>query len=70
MRQADLNRAVARATGETVSTIQRLGFMLAEPDEHIDTEAEMHGPYMIDWDALAAERDYLITSSRRKPAVV
>ena len=31
MKQADLDRAVARATGETVSTIKRLGFLLAEP---------------------------------------
>ena len=26
MRQADLNRAVAQATGETVNTIDQLGF--------------------------------------------
>ena len=29
MKQADLDRAVARATGETVSAIKRLGFLLA-----------------------------------------
>ena len=28
MKQADLNRAVARVTGETVSEIERLGFNL------------------------------------------
>jgi hypothetical protein len=33
MKQADLNRAVARATGETVSTVKRLGFLLADPSE-------------------------------------
>ena len=30
MTQSDLNRAVARATGETVSRIQRLGFSLVQ----------------------------------------
>ena len=44
MRQADLNRAVSRATGETVSTIQRLGFALADsPHEQPDRP-------VIDWD--------------------
>lgn len=31
MIQAEIDRAVARATGETVSTIKRLGFLLDEP---------------------------------------
>ena len=31
MTQADLNRAVARATGETVRTIASRGFSLADP---------------------------------------
>ena len=31
MTQSDLNRAVARATGETVRTIAELGFSLADP---------------------------------------
>ncbi len=31
MRQTDLNRAVAHVTGESIATIQRLGFLLAEP---------------------------------------
>ncbi|HSG69823.1 MAG TPA: hypothetical protein VLA12_05380 [Planctomycetaceae bacterium] len=44
MRQADLNRAVSRATGESVSTIQRLGFGLADsPNEQPDRP-------VIDWD--------------------
>ena len=52
MRQADLNRAVALATGESMSTVKRLGFLLAEPEEVIDPEAEESGPYIIDWDEL------------------
>ena len=56
MRQADLNRAVALATGESMSTVKRLGFLLAEPEEVIDPEAEESGPYIIDWDELEANR--------------
>jgi len=52
MRQADLNRAVALATGESMSTVKRLGFLLAEPDETVDPAAEESGPYVIDWDEL------------------
>ena len=53
MTQAELNRAVARATGESVSTIRRLGFLLAETDmELADPDSEEHGPYVIDWDVL------------------
>ena len=37
MRQADLNRAIAQATGESVSTIKRLGFLLAEPAHPSET---------------------------------
>lgn len=32
MRQVDLNRAVARATGETVSEVARQGFQLLDPN--------------------------------------
>lgn len=32
MRQTDLNRAVARATGDSVSEVARHGFQLLEPD--------------------------------------
>jgi hypothetical protein len=45
MRQADLNRAVSRATGESVSTIQRLGFVLA------DSPHEQPDHPVLDWDA-------------------
>lgn len=56
MHQPDLNRAVARATGETVSMIKRLGFLLAETDEWVDPDDERHGPYVIDWDELETFR--------------
>ena len=57
MNQADLNREVACITGETVSTIKRLGFLLADPADTLDDDSGEHGPLVIDWDELEAERD-------------
>lgn len=34
MSQSDLDRAVARATGETVNEVRRLGFSLVVPEHH------------------------------------
>lgn len=53
MQQADLNRAVARATGETVSTIKQLGFSFEEIDE-LDGDPTV--PLVMDWDAYDAQR--------------
>ena len=58
MLQADLYRSVSRATGETIATIKRLGFLIADPDiSIIDPEAEDLGPHVIDWDAFHAAQD-------------
>ena len=57
MKQADLDRAVARATGETVATIKRLGFLLAEPAESLDPDSDQRDPQFIDWDELEAQRN-------------
>ena len=57
MKQSELNRAVARATGETVSTIKRLGFLLADPSECLEPDSDKCGPHVIDWDELEAQRD-------------
>ena len=57
MTQAQLNREVAQATGESVETIQRLGFFLDEPGLDIcDPDSEDLGPYVLDWDALEQAR--------------
>ncbi|QDT93578.1 hypothetical protein [Gimesia algae] len=70
MKQVDLNRAVALATGESISTVKRLGFLLAEPDEHIDPAAEESGPYVIDWDELETNRlNSLRLGARHEPVV-
>lgn len=51
MTQAELNRAVARATGESVADVKRIGFLLAEPDTDIpDPDDEDLGPSVLDWD--------------------
>ena len=70
MKQADLDRAVARATGETVSTIKRLGFLLDEPANRLNPDAEENVPYVIDWDereAVGPERT--TRRPRHEPAV-
>ena len=57
MNQNDLNRAVARSTGETISSIKRLGFLLADPDEpFFDPEDDALGPHVIDWDEFYAQQ--------------
>tara|TARA_R110002167_G_scaffold146607_2_gene338080 strand:+ start:17320 stop:17535 length:216 start_codon:yes stop_codon:yes gene_type:complete len=56
MKQSDLNRAVALATGETIATVKRLGFLLAEPQETVDPDSETSGPLVIDWDELENQR--------------
>ncbi len=70
MKQADLDRAVALATGEAVSTIKRLGFLLADPIDAFDLDADLDladDPYVIDWDQLEADRS--ARGSRHEPAL-
>ena len=53
MTQAELDRAVARATHETVTTVRHLGFSELTPElEDADVQ-------VIDWDALHAQRNLL-----------
>ena len=70
MKQAELNRAVAHATGESLSTIKRLGFLLAPEVEACDPEDGELGPYVIDWDEVEAQRQMAMSgSSSDEPAV-
>ncbi|MEM8669355.1 MAG: hypothetical protein AAGG48_17660 [Planctomycetota bacterium] len=51
MNQNEINRAVARATGETVSAIKRLGFLIADPNQPFNDPTDpVHGGRVIDWD--------------------
>ena len=64
MTQHELNRAVAQATGETVSTISALGFipLTGQPFER--------EPQTVDWDGLDGERNVSLTPRRTKTPVV
>ena len=54
MKQREINRAVAAATGDDLETIVRIGFLIAEPDASCeDLEGEELGGHVIDWDQLA-----------------
>ena len=57
MKQADFNRSLSRATGESVRTIRRMGFSLFCPDERPE-ELEVVGtePQTVDWDQFEADR--------------
>ncbi len=62
MTQAELDRAVALATGESVCTVSGLGFSLADPDfVDYDPEPSHIEDLIIDWDQI----DY----RRRTPVV-
>ena len=50
MTQAELNRAVAQATGETVRTIAEMGFV---PLTEAPVERE---PLVVDWDEVDEQR--------------
>ena len=62
MTQAALDRAVSAATGESLRTIRRRGFSIADPVEVVfDPEPptpgfSTRGPNIVDWDELAAQR--------------
>ena len=63
MHQNELNRAVARATGESVRTIARMGFSpLSEP-------AAEREPLVVDWDELEARRVGVLPERRRRELV-
>jgi len=55
MTQSQLNRAVASATGETISEIRRMGFGIADPSEVSFDPAPEEGRY-VDWDAVDGQR--------------
>jgi hypothetical protein len=52
MTQSQLNRAVARATGESRSTVCRMGFSVLT-DESLEADRD---PLVVDWDEFDAER--------------
>ena len=55
MTQAEMNREVAAATGESVSTISKMGFV---PLTSVPYEQDRE-PLVVDWDDLADRRAVL-----------
>ena len=58
MTQACLDRAVARATGEDLSTIKQMGFSAIDPAQ-ADFDNEPAVPQIVDWDELDRQRTVL-----------
>ena len=57
MTQAEIDRAVALATGEPVCTVSGLGFSIADPDfVDYDPEPTDIEDLIVDWDELDARR--------------
>ena len=57
MNETDLYRAVARATGEPVDTLRRLGFWLLDGNHSDDPSSEPdRDTLVIDWDNLEDHR--------------
>jgi hypothetical protein len=68
MTQTELTRAVARATGESQSTIRDLGFGIADPDVVCHDPEPPRRPRIVNWDRLDAQREaYLPQRSRSRP---
>ena len=64
MRQRELNRAVARATGETVSEIAHRGFV---PLTELPYEREGE---TVDWDERDAQRNVCLFPRRKRTPVM
>jgi hypothetical protein len=57
MNQAELNRCLSRATGESVRTIKKFGFSLFDPGSpQCDSDSVDSPPQTIDWDQLEIDR--------------
>jgi hypothetical protein len=62
MTQHELNRAIARATGESVTLISNMGFV---PLTHAPQEYE---PQTVDWDEIQQSRRITLHPRRKRPA--
>lgn len=53
MTQLEIDRAVARKTGESITEIRHLGFGIADPlGIRYDPELDDRPPFVLDWDAV------------------
>ena len=59
MRQSRINRMVARATGEDLREIRRMGFTIADPARvGYDPEPKQRRFRTLDWDEVKRERSH------------
>lgn len=65
MTQRELNRAVAHATGEDISTIAARGFSILEPDLP-DSDYDQAEILSVDWDDLDYERIVFFPDRQRR----
>ena len=63
MQASEFYRAVAEATGESVSTIRQLGFSLVEEPSDDQDDEVCFGPNVIDWDEVEALRAWDFSGS-------
>ena len=64
MTQRELYRAVARATGESLATVTRMGF------GRVRTIIEEREPLVLDWDKVDIERTGLFPPRPQRPAAI
>ena len=61
MKQEKINRLVARATGEDLRDIRRMGFTIADPARvGYDPEPKQRRFRTLDWDGVRRERSHTI----------
>ena len=71
MTQCQLNRAVAKATGETIGTIHQMGFSIADPRQVChDPEPSDFEEKIIDWDRHQRRRNVPVIPQRSRQAVL
>ena len=71
MTQSQLNRAVARATGEPIGTINKMGFSIADPRQVChDPEPSDFEEKIIDWDRHDRRRNVPVVAQRSRRAVL
>ena len=65
MNQAQINRAVSRATGEDFEVIERRGFSLVDDEPPLD-DSDIEA-LILDWDQIQAEQTTSMFRDRQKP---
>ena len=65
MTQRQLNQFVSRLTGESMSTIRRMGFSVAEALPHDDYD-DLPRPQIVNWDRLDSTRPAFLPQRARE----